>query len=128
MDMINSVGRRKAAVARVFLKKGDGAITVNGRDYREYFPQMHVQHEIIDPFKTIGVEGAYSVQVNVVGGGFKGQAEAVRLAISRALVKVNEEYKKPLKDEKFLTRDSRVVERKKYGRPKARRRFQFSKR
>jgi small subunit ribosomal protein S9 len=128
MDMINTVGRRKAAVARVFLKKGDGAITVNGRDYREYFPQMHVQHDITDPLKTIGVEGAYSVQVNVVGGGFKGQAEAVRLAISRALVKVNEEYKKPLKAEKFLTRDSRVVERKKYGQPKARRRFQFSKR
>jgi small subunit ribosomal protein S9 len=128
MDMINSVGRRKAAVARVFLRKGDGAITVNGRDYREYFPQMHVQHDITDPFKAIGVESAYNIQVNVLGGGYKGQAEAVRLAISRALVKVNEEYKKPLKDEKFLTRDSRVVERKKYGRPKARRRFQFSKR
>jgi small subunit ribosomal protein S9 len=128
MDMINTVGRRKAAVARVFLKKGDGAITVNGRDYREYFPQMHVQHDLTDPFKTIGVENAYSVTANVVGGGYKGQAEAVRLAISRALVKVNEEYKKPLKDEKFLTRDSRVVERKKYGQPKARRRFQFSKR
>jgi small subunit ribosomal protein S9 len=128
MDMINTVGRRKAAVARVFLKKGDGAITINGRDYREYFPQIHVQHDITDPLKTIGVEGAYSVQVNVAGGGFKGQAEAVRLGISRALVKVNEEYKSPLKALKFLTRDSRVVERKKYGQPKARRRFQFSKR
>ena len=128
MDMINTVGRRKAAVARIYLKKGDGAITVNGRDYREYFPQVHVQHEITDPFKVIGVENAYNVSINVVGGGYKGQAHAVRLAISRALVKVNEEYKKPLKDEKFLTRDSRVVERKKYGQPKARRRFQFSKR
>jgi small subunit ribosomal protein S9 len=128
MDVINTVGRRKAAVARVFLKKGDGTITVNGRDYREYFPQMHVQHGVTDPMKVIGVEGAYSVTVNVFGGGYKGQSEAVRLGISRALVKVNEEYKSPLKAEKFLTRDSRVVERKKYGQPKARRRFQFSKR
>ena len=128
MDMINAVGRRKAAVARVYLKKGDGSITVNGRDYREYFPQVHVQHDVTDPFKTLGVESAYSASVNVFGGGYKGQAEAVRLAISRALVKVNAENKKPLKDEKFLTRDSRVVERKKYGQPKARRRFQFSKR
>jgi small subunit ribosomal protein S9 len=128
MEMINAVGRRKTAVARVYLMKGEGNITVNGRDYREYFPQIHVQHNVLDPFAVVGIEPTFDIKVNVRGGGFKGQAEAIRLGISRALVKLNEEYKKPLKDKKFLTRDSRMVERKKYGRPKARKRFQFSKR
>ena len=126
--MINAVGRRKTAVARVYLMKGEGNITVNGRDYREYFPQMHVQFNLTDPFAVVGAENIYDLRVNVRGGGFKGQAEAVRMGISRALVKLNEEFKSPLKARKFLTRDSRAVERKKYGRPKARKRFQFSKR
>ncbi len=128
MEIINAVGRRKTAVARVYLKQGSGNILVNNKDYREYFPQIHVQHNIIDPFTVAGLEPAFDIKVNVRGGGFKGQAEAIRMAISRALVKLNEEYKKPLKEHKFLTRDSRMVERKKYGRPKARKRFQFSKR
>lgn len=126
--MINAIGRRKTAVARVYLMKGEGKITVNGKDYREYFPQMHVQHNVTDPFKVVEVDNIYDLKINVRGGGFKGQAEAVRMGLSRALVKLNEEFKKPLKDKKFLTRDSRAVERKKYGRPKARKRFQFSKR
>jgi small subunit ribosomal protein S9 len=128
MEMINAVGRRKTAVARVYLMKGEGNITINGKDYREYFPQMHVQHNVTDPFTTVGTENIYDLKVNVRGGGYKGQSEAVRMGLSRALVKLNEEFKKPLKDKKFLTRDSRAVERKKYGQPKARKRFQFSKR
>ncbi|MFZ4476014.1 MAG: 30S ribosomal protein S9 [Saprospiraceae bacterium] len=128
MEMINAVGRRKTAVARVYLMKGEGTITINGKDYREYFPQPHVQHNVTDPFTTVGTENIYDLKVNVRGGGYKGQSEAVRMGLSRALVKLNEEFKKPLKDKKFLTRDSRAVERKKYGQPKARKRFQFSKR
>ncbi len=128
MEMINAVGRRKTAVARVYLMKGEGKITVNGKDYREYFPQLHVQHNVTDPFVTVEAENIYDLKVNVRGGGFKGQAEAVRMGLSRALVKLNEEFRKPLKSKKYLTRDSRAVERKKYGQPKARKRFQFSKR
>ena len=128
MEMINAVGRRKTAVARVYLMKGEGNSTINGKDYREYFPQPHVQHNVTDPFTTVGTENIYDLKVNVRGGGYKGQSEAVRMGLSRALVKLNEEFKKPLKDKKFLTRDSRAVERKKYGQPKARKRFQFSKR
>lgn len=128
MEMINAIGRRKTAVARVYLTKGEGKITVNGRDYREYFPHVHVQHNVTDPFAVVGIENAYNLNINVKGGGFKGQAEAVRMGISRALVKLDAEFKSPLKARKFLTRDSRAVERKKFGRPKARKRFQFSKR
>jgi small subunit ribosomal protein S9 len=128
MEQIIAVGRRKAAIARVYLRKGEGKITVNGKDYREYFPQMHVNPSVIDPLTTVEVANAYDVLVNVSGGGFKGQAEAVRMGIARCLVKLNEEFRKPLKVKKFLMRDPRAVERKKYGRPKARRRFQFSKR
>lgn len=128
MEMINAIGRRKTAVARVYLTKGEGKITVNGRDYREYFPQVHVQHNVTDPFVVVGVENAYDLKVNVKGGGFKGQAEAVRMGISRALIKLEPEFRSPLKAKKFLMRDSRAVERKKYGKPKARKRFQFSKR
>ena len=128
MEMINAIGRRKASVARVYLTKGEGKITINGRDWKEYFPQGHIQHRIMAPFKVVEVENIYNLDVNVDGGGFKGQAEAIRMGIARALVKLNEDFRKPLKSEKFLTRDSRVVERKKYGKPKARKSFQFSKR
>lgn len=128
MEMINAIGRRKASVARVYLKKGEGNILVNGKDYKEYFPQTHIQYNITDPFKTVEVENIYDLKINVSGGGFKGQAEAVRMGISRALIKLNEDFRKPLKEKKYLTRDARVVERKKYGKPKARKSFQFSKR
>ncbi len=128
MEMINAIGRRKSSVARVYLTKGEGKITINGKDYKEYFPQLHIQPTIVAPFETINAEAIYDLQVNVTGGGFKGQAEAVRMAIARALVKLNEDFRKPLKDKKYLTRDAREVERKKYGKPKARKSFQFSKR
>ena len=128
MEIINALGRRKAAVARVYLTKGEGKIKVNGKEYKEYFPQYHIQHSVVDALIAANTETIYDINVNVQGGGFKGQAEAVRMGIARALVKINEEFRKPLKAKKFLTRDARAVERKKYGRPKARRRFQFSKR
>ena len=126
--MINAIGRRKTSVARVYLTKGEGKISVNGKDYKEYFPQSHVQTNITSPFKTVDVENIYDLSVNVDGGGYKGQAEAVRMGIARALVKLNEDFRKPLKEFKYLTRDAREVERKKYGKPKARKSFQFSKR
>lgn len=126
--MINAIGRRKTSVARVYLTKGNGKITVNGRDYKEYFPQAHIHSKIGAPFQTVEIENIYDLNINVDGGGYKGQAEAVRMAIARALVKLNEDFRKPLKDQKYLTRDSRTVERKKYGKPKARKSFQFSKR
>jgi small subunit ribosomal protein S9 len=129
MEMINAIGRRKSSVARVYLTQGKGAIQVNGREFKEYFPQEYIQNAIIDPFKTVEIDsGIYDLKVTVDGGGYKGQAEAIRMAISRALVKLNEDFRKPLKTKKYLTRDSRVVERKKYGKPKARKSFQFSKR
>ena len=128
MDIINTIGRRKASVARVYLSKGSGKIIINGKDYKEYFPMPNIQMKIEDPINTVEVKGEFDLKVNVNGGGFKGQAEAIRMAIARALVKVNEDYRKPLKAKKFLTRDARVVERKKYGKPKARKSFQFSKR
>lgn len=128
MDTINAVGRRKASVARVYLSNGKGKIHVNGKPFNEYFPQKHIQANILDPFKIVEAESSYDLKVNVSGGGFKGQSEAIRMAIARALVKVNEDFKRPLKEKKYLTRDARVVERKKYGKPKARKSFQFSKR
>jgi len=129
MEMINAIGRRKRSVARVYLKKGSGKIEVNGKDYKAFFPQKHIQHAITDPFDTVEIDGnIYDLQINVNGGGFKGQAEATRMAIARALIQLNADYRAPLKAKKFLTRDSRVVERKKYGKPKARKSFQFSKR
>lgn len=129
MEQINAIGRRKAAVARVYLSQGKGNIIVNGKDYKEYFPQTHVQGKIVQPFQIIEVDNSiYDLKVNVDGGGYKGQAEAIRMAISRALVKLNEDFRSPLKSQKMLTRDARVVERKKYGKPKARKSFQFSKR
>ena len=128
MEMINSIGRRKASVARVYLTNGSGNITINGKDLKDYFPMPNIQMKVTDPLTTIEAAGSYDVKVNVKGGGYKGQAEAIRLAISRSLVKVNEDFKSPLKAKKFLTRDARVVERKKFGKPKARKSFQFSKR
>ena len=128
MEIINTLGRRKASVARIYMKAGTGKIIVNGKDYKVYFPQPNIQFNLEDPLNTIDVAKSYDITVNVNGGGFKGQAEAIRLAISRALVKIDEDNKSPLKAKKYLTRDSRVVERKKYGKPKARKSFQFSKR
>ncbi|MEL6659388.1 MAG: 30S ribosomal protein S9 [Bacteroidota bacterium] len=129
MEMINTIGRRKAAVARVYLTQGTGNVTVNGKPLNVYFPQPHIQSKVVAPFHTVEIDSKiYDLKVNVDGGGFKGQAEAIRMAIARALVRLNEDFRKPLKDQKFLMRDARVVERKKYGKPKARKSFQFSKR
>ena len=128
MEMINAIGRRKASVARVYVKQGTGNVTVNGKPYREYFPQLHIQNTIIAPFQVAEIDNIYDVNVNVNGGGFKGQAEAIRMGISRALTQLNEDFRSPLKAARFLVRDARVVERKKYGKPKARKSFQFSKR
>ncbi|GAB3169780.1 30S ribosomal protein S9 [Telluribacter humicola] len=128
MEVINKIGRRKTAVARIYMKPGNGDIQVNGRDYKEYFPFEVHQIVVQQPFATINGGGSYDVKVNVRGGGITGQAEAARMAISRALVEYNGEFRPALKKEGFLTRDPRMVERKKYGRRKARRRFQFSKR
>ncbi|MBK7096019.1 MAG: 30S ribosomal protein S9 [Saprospiraceae bacterium] len=128
MEIINSIGRRKSSVARLFLKSGNGKITINGKDIKVFFPQDYIRQIVMDPMKVSGAEIDFDLNINVEGGGFKGQSEAIRLAISRALVKVNEDYKKPLKEKKYLTRDARVVERKKPGKPKARKSFQFSKR
>ena len=128
MDVINTSGRRKASVARIYLSKGTGNITVNGKHYKTYFPQKHIQYNVTEPFGILEVENIYDVKVVVRGGGFKGQAHAIRLAISKAFTKLNEDFRVPLKQQKMLTRDARVVERKKYGKPKARKSFQFSKR
>jgi small subunit ribosomal protein S9 len=128
MEVVNAIGRRKAAVARVFVTEGNGTITVNKRDLTNYFPSTILQYVVKQPLNKLGVAEKYTIQVNLNGGGFKGQAEALRLAIARALVKINPEDKPALRAEGFMTRDARVVERKKAGRPKARKRFQFSKR
>lgn len=128
MEIINAIGRRKSSVARLFMKSGNGKIKINGRDLKEFFPQDYIRQVVLDPMKVIAEELNYDMTIIVEGGGYKGQSEAIRLAISRALVKVNGDYKKPLKDKKYLTRDARVVERKKPGKPKARKSFQFSKR
>ena len=128
MEVINTIGRRKTSVARIYLQPGKGDITVNNKEMAEYFPVDIMQIIVKQPLQIVEAEGKYDIKINVDGGGVKGQAEAVRLAISRALCEVDGEYRAPLKKEGFLTRDSRMVERKKYGRRKARRRFQFSKR
>ena len=128
MDRINTIGRRKTAISRIYLSVGSGAISVNGKDYKQYFPTEVLQIILNQPFSTVNGVGGYDVKVNVRGGGVAGQAEATRMAIARALVELNAEFRPALKKEGFLTRDSRMVERKKYGRAKARRRFQFSKR
>ncbi len=128
MEVINTLGRRKTSVARVYMKNGTGAVTVNGRDFKEYFPTMPLQYRVHQPFMITETEGKYDVMVNVKGGGITGQIEAVRLGISRALVEVDAEWKAKLRAEGLMTRDPRMVERKKYGQPKARKKFQFSKR
>jgi small subunit ribosomal protein S9 len=124
----NAVGRRKEAVTRIFLSKGDGNITVNGKDYKTYFPLVYLQNQVEAPFKTIAAADKFDVVVNATGGGVKGQAEAVKLGIARALLQVNPEYRPALKNAGLLTRDPRSVERKKPGKKKARKSFQFSKR
>lgn len=126
--MINAIGRRKTSVARIYLTDGTGKITINKVALEQYFPSAILQYVVKQPLQLLGVEEKYDIKVNLDGGGFTGQSQALRLAIARALVKINAEDKKNLKDHGFLTRDSRAVERKKPGQPKARRRFQFSKR
>lgn len=127
-ENIQTVGRRKEAVARVVMRRGDGERVVNGRSVAEHFPLLRHQQSIERPLKTVDEEGAFDIQLNVDGGGLTGQAEAAQLGIARALVEVDEDYRKPLRDEGLLTRDSRTVERKKPGQPKARKKSQFSKR
>lgn len=128
MESLHTIGRRKASVARVHVTSGKGDVTINGRTLTEYFNQAHIQGKVNEPFEAIEFENTFNWKINVNGGGFKGQAEAIRMAIARALVKINEDYRVPLKSRKYLKRDDRVVERKKYGKPKARKSFQFSKR
>ena len=123
MDKIHTIGRRKAAVARIYLSTGKGNIIVNGKDFKEYFPVDTMQYKLEQPFKTLNVEKKYDVKVNVGGGGTTGQAEAIRLAISRALCEVDLENRTVLKSEGLLTRDSRVVERKKPGQKKSRKKI-----
>lgn len=128
MDVISKIGRRKTSVARLYLSAGNGTISINGRTLEDYFPSEIHKIIIKQPLVLVDSDGKYDIKINVNGGGFKGQAEAIRLAVSRALCDIDEENRPPLKKEGFLTRDPRMVERKKYGRRKARRRFQFSKR
>ncbi len=128
MEVINALGRRKAAVARVYVSEGTGKIVINKRELESYFPSSILQYVVKQPLNTLGVAEKYDIKINLDGGGFIGQAEAARLGIARALVKINPEDKPALRAEGFMTRDPRVVERKKPGQPKARKRFQFSKR
>ena len=126
--MVNALGRRKSAVARIFVTEGTGKITINKKDLQDYFPSSILQFIVKQPLTKLNVAEKYDIKVNLDGGGFTGQSQALRLAIARALVKINAEDKKTLRAEGFMTRDPRSVERKKPGQPKARRRFQFSKR
>ena len=126
--MVNALGRRKSAVARIFVTEGTGKITINKKDLQVYFPSSILQYVVKQPLTALDVVEKYDIKVNLNGGGYTGQSQALRLAIARALVKINAEDKKALRAEGFLTRDAREVERKKPGQPKARRRFQFSKR
>lgn len=128
MEVVNALGRRKRAIARIFVSEGTGKITINKRDLTEYFPSTILQYVVKQPLNKLEVAEKYDIKVNLNGGGFTGQSQALRLAIARALVKINADDKKALRAEGFMTRDSRSVESKKPGRPKARRRFQFSKR
>ena len=128
MEVVNAIGRRKAAVARVFVSEGTGKITINKRDLANYFPSTILQFIVKQPLAKHYVEEQNVININLDGGGFKGQSEAARLAIARALIKINPEDKSALRAEGFVTRDPRSVERKKPGQPKARKRFQFSKR
>ena len=128
MEVIHTIGRRKTSVARLYVSKGKGSITVNKKNYTEFFPTATLQYKIIQPLALTKNEGNYNLKVTVKGGGYNGQAEAVRLAISRALCKIDEENRTFLKPEGLLTRDPRMVERKKFGQKKARKKYQFSKR
>jgi small subunit ribosomal protein S9 len=128
MEIINAIGRRKASVARIYLSEGKGNITINNKDYKEYFPVVTLQHSVLQPLTVLNAADIYDISVNIYGGGIKGQSEALQLAIARALVKVNTEDKPALRAAGLLTRDPREVERKKPGQKKARKRFQFSKR
>lgn len=128
MEITHTIGRRKTAVARIYLQPGNGAVKVNNRDYKSYFPTLPLQNLIHQAFSLSKTTDQYDVNVNVFGGGYNGQAEAVRMAIARALIKINPEHRPALKAGGLLTRDPRMVERKKFGQKKARRRFQFSKR
>jgi small subunit ribosomal protein S9 len=128
MELINTVGRRKSAIARIYLTQGKGKITVNDRDVAEYFKTDQLVYVVKQPLLELGLTENFDIKVNMYGGGYNGQAEALRLAIARALIKLNEENRPALKAKGFLTRDSRIVERKKPGQPGARKRFQFSKR
>ena len=128
METVNTIGRRKSAVARIYVSEGKGNIVINKRDLKDYFPALTLQYVVMQPLNLLEAQEKYDIKVNLNGGGPKGQAEALRLAISRALVDIDPESRKDLKSAGFLTRDPREVERKKPGRPKARKRFQFSKR
>jgi small subunit ribosomal protein S9 len=128
MEVVNAIGRRKAAIARVFVSEGTGKIVINKRELDNYFPSTILQYVVKQPLNKLEAAGKYDIMINLNGGGYKGQAEAARLGIARALVKINPEDKAALRAEGFMTRDPRVVERKKPGQPKARKRFQFSKR
>ena len=128
MDRIHTIGRRKSSIARIYMSKGKGKMTVNGKDFKEYFPVETMQFKMEQPFQLLEVSGKFDIEVNVTGGGNTGQVEAVRLAISRALCELDNENRKVLKSEGLLTRDSRVVERKKPGQKKARKKFQWVKR
>lgn len=128
MEQLNAIGRRKTSVARIYLTSGEGTIEVNKRSLEDYFPSEVLRMVIWQPLHQAAVTGQYNIRINVKGGGLKGQAEAIRLAIARALCQANAEYRPGLKQAGYLTRDSRIVERKKYGRKKARKSFQFSKR
>jgi small subunit ribosomal protein S9 len=128
MEIVNTLGRRKSAVARIYISEGKGNITINKRDIKEYFTTEILQYVVTQPLVLLGVKESYDIKVNLHGGGYKGQAEALRLAIARGLLDINPESRGELKQAGFLTRDPREVERKKPGQPKARKRFQFSKR
>jgi len=128
MEVINTIGRRKAAIARIYLSEGKGNIVVNNKDYKEYFPVGTLQYVVTQPLALLDVSESYDIKVNLNGGGVKGQAEALRLAIARALIEINPEDKSALRNAGFVTRDPRQVERKKPGQKKARKKFQFSKR
>ncbi|MCD4683432.1 MAG: 30S ribosomal protein S9 [Bacteroidales bacterium] len=128
MDVINTIGRRKKAIARIYMKEGKGNIVVNNKDYKEYFPIATLQYVVNQPLEITENSGKFDFHVNLNGGGIKGQAEALRLAISKALVELDPESRPPLKAKGLLRRDPRMVERKKYGQKKARKKFQFSKR
>lgn len=128
MEVINTSGRRKTAIARIYMEKGKGKITVNKKDYKVFFPTESLQYKVQQPFEITSLKGNYDVKANLSGGGVSGQAEALRLAISKALVEIDAEHKSLLKKEGLMTRDPRMVERKKPGQKKARKKFQFSKR